>query len=124
MLLLEMYEEFRIEFPGITAKADSIHVKQWGSLDPDDAYSWFESLANALNGEMRRGTAPTHYKDLFEYFRKKYLFEDDDIKNCIDVAFTENLFWQVNEEKSAPYWKQLPDTIKSLYKGFHGKSPA
>ncbi|WP_370977854.1 hypothetical protein [Agaribacterium sp. ZY112] len=124
MLLLEMYEEFRIEFPDIIAKADSIHVKQWGSLDPDYAYSWFESLANALSGEMRKGITPTHCRGFFEYFRKKYLFEGDDIKNFIDVAFAENLFWQVSKEKSVPYWKQLPDTIKSLYKDFHGKAPA
>lgn len=65
MLLLEMYEEFRIEFPDIIAKADSIHVKQWGSLDPDYAYSWFESLANALSGEMRKGITPTHCRGFF-----------------------------------------------------------
>jgi hypothetical protein len=124
MSVLDLYEEFRVTFPDITVKADSIHIKQWGDIDPDFAYSWFESLANAINGEMRKSVNVQKYSVVFEFFRKKYLFEGGDVKNCIDVSFIENLFWQVNPESSKSYWEALPEVLKGLYIGFHSRVPA
>ncbi|REL36344.1 DUF7674 family protein [Thalassotalea euphylliae] len=122
MQLQEMYEEFRATFPEITRKADIVHIKLWGELDPSFAYSWFESLANAINHEMSKSSESAQYRPIFEYFRQKYLFENNDIKNCIDVAFVENLFWRVKAEHASPYWALMPDILKQLYIQFHGRS--
>lgn len=124
MSVLKMYSEFRTEFPNIATKADEIHIEFWGSLDPEYTYSWFESLAKALNREMRNGVEATTYKGVFEYFRKAYLFGGDEAKNCIDVSFTENLFWRVQPEKAIEYWSILPDLLKGLYVNFHNRTPA
>ena len=124
MSVLEMYNEFRSEFPNIATKADEIHIKFWGSLDPEYTYSWFESLAKALNREMHNREEATTYTAVCEYFRKAYLFGDDEAKNCIDVSFTENLFWRVEPEKAKGYWSIFPDLLKDLYVNFHNRPPA
>ncbi|ASF47980.1 DUF7674 family protein [Methylovulum psychrotolerans] len=123
MPVLEMYEEFRVEFPELTAKSDIEHCKYWGEVDPEFAYSWFGSLANTLNKEMSRGIDVKTYKNQFEFFHSKYITGDSEVKNCIDVSFIENLFWQVVPEKALPYWQALPLPLKELYLDFYGHSP-
>jgi len=123
MSVLEMYEEFRIKFPELTAKSDLEHCRIWGEVDPEFAYSWFGSLANTLNSQMSLNIDVQTYKNQFEFFRNKYVTGDSEVKNCIDVSFVENLFWQVMPEKALPYWQALPHPLKELYLNFHGKPP-
>ncbi|MBD3654378.1 hypothetical protein [Kangiella sp.] len=124
MTVLEMYDEFRTLFPEVTTVADDIHIQAWGSLDPEYSFSWYESLAKAINQEMTNEVVASRYAGLFEYVRKQYLLGDDEVKKCIDASFTENLFWQVKPEKAKSYWQLLPDILKTLYVNFHGRPPA
>jgi len=48
---------------------------------------------------------------------------NSEVKDCIDVAFVENLFWRVSREGTEIFWKNMPVTLKSLYVGFHGRPP-
>jgi hypothetical protein len=121
--VLGLYESVRQAFPVITEKADRIHIRQWGELDPDFAYSWFESLANALNGEMQRGADYGDHKEIFEFVGRALVGATDEIHQCIDVAFVENLFWQVPSPKCAPYWQQMPQPLRKLYLEFHSREP-
>ncbi len=61
MPVLAFYNETRERFPELTAKADWEHIKYWGELDQEFAYSWFESLAKALNEEMSRNIPAKKY---------------------------------------------------------------
>lgn len=121
--ILDLYNSVRSHFPEITAKADREHVRLWGELDPEFAYSWFQSLANALNTEMCKVINPTSYAALFIFISNNLNNCTKEIHTCIDVSFTENLFWQVPGEKAAPYWHALPDPLKELYLGFHRRAP-
>lgn len=61
-------EEVKAKFPAISAKADREYIRQWGDFETDlYSYSWFESLANALNIEMGKGVPPKVYQDLFSF---------------------------------------------------------
>lgn len=124
MSVLDMYSEFRGKFTEITKRADIEHMRIWGEVKSEFAYSWFESLANALNREMLNEVEARIYKDVFEYFRSKFLFGNDEIKNCIEVSFVENLFWSVPPEKAKGYWDIFPDLLKDLYVQFHRRAPA
>ena len=121
--VLDLYNSVRSNFPDIAAKADREHIRYWGELDPEFAYSWFQSLANALNVEMRKGTSYENYSKLFTFISNSLVNCTKEIYICIDVSFTENLFWQVPGEKAAPYWQALPEPIKELYLGFHRRAP-
>jgi len=123
MPVLEMYNKARDRFPEVTGLADKEHLRNWGEPDPEFAYSWFESLANAINKQMVKGTSPQEYTGVFQFLSSEYSEGDSEARNCIDVAFTENLFWQVSPEQAAPYWSMLPANLKDLYIGFHRKPP-
>lgn len=100
---LDLYNAVRSTFPEITAKADREHIRYWGELDSEFAYSWFQSLANTLNAEMCKGTNHENYSGLFIFISNNLENCTKEIHTCIDVSFTENLFWQVPGEKAAPY---------------------
>lgn len=112
-------------YPIISAKADAEYLRQWGDFIDSEHYSytWFEALANALNTEMCGGVPASQYGDLLATISANFESGNQAIKECIDVAFVENLFWQVPESKSADYWSTLPDTLKQLYTNFHHRTP-
>ena len=67
---------------------------------------------------------PVELAGLFQYLEENYLTGDEEVKKCIDVGFTESLFWQVPPSKAARYWLLLPNTLKDLYIDFHDNRPA
>lgn len=112
-------------YPTISAKADAEYFRQWGDFAGEEyySYSWFEALANALNREMCNGIPASNFIDLFATVSANYSQGDEDIRKAIDVAFVENLFWQVPGSKAVDYWATLPDTLKQLYVNFHHRTP-
>lgn len=72
---------------------------------------------------MEQAVNVKRYLDVFEYLRRKFLFGNDQEKECIDVAFTENLFWKIAPDKAKPYWQQFPPLLQDLYVAFHGRTP-
>jgi hypothetical protein len=113
------------QFPEISEKADREYARQWDDIQDSEfySYSWFEALSNALNREMCRATSALEYCDLFSTISSHFETGDDDIKKCVDVAFVENLFWEVPKLKSEPYWKVMPENLKQLYLAFHRRPP-
>ena len=122
--MLEMYDEFRAKFPELTKKADAEHIKNWDEIDPEFAYLWFGSLANAINQDMQNDVDAQQYKEIFDFLKLQYLSGDAKAKDCIDVSFTENMFWRVQPEKAKSYWLLFPDVLKELYVNFHHREPA
>lgn len=121
--VIDLYNAVRKKFPTTQEKADRIHVRQWGETDPEFAYSWFESLAYALNEEMSRSVDSQIHEPLLTYISSILPSASEPVYRCIDVAFVENLFWQVPSIKCAPYWERLPPPLKELYLGFHRHEP-
>jgi len=80
-----------------------IHLRQWGEPDPGFSYAWFESLAKAVNGEMSRQVDVRVHRPLFAYLSAVLPNAAEPVRQCIDVAFVENLFWQVPGVKCRPY---------------------
>ncbi|MBU2709400.1 hypothetical protein KCM76_25640 [Zooshikella marina] len=125
MKLDEFYISVKDNFPDISEKADKLYDDYWNRYVEMEfsEYSWFEFLANALNSEMQKGVDVSNYIELFEYVRHSYMIGDVDVKNTVDVAFVENLFWQVPKEKAEPYWEKFPEILKKLYINFHRRAP-
>jgi hypothetical protein len=120
----DLLHNVREKFPEISELADSLHIKMWGTFnESDDSYIWFESLANAINIHMSRGIDPVQHETLFSYIAGAHANGSREVKECIDVSFTENLFWQVKPMAVEPYWTALPESLKELYLGFHHKAP-
>ena len=121
----EFCRSIKEQHPVISAKADVEYEKQWGD-DVDNeyySYSWFESLANAINKEMNREVPASEYQNLLAMISSAFESGDEAVRKSIDVAFIENLFWQVSPTKSASYWAAFPENLKRLYIDFHSRSP-
>lgn len=120
---IELYGAVRAKFPAISAQADLLHVRRFGELSPTYAYSWFESLADALNEHMRADTPVQQHLPLFRYLNGVFFGAGPQVRACIDVAFVENLFWQVPHRECQPYWQQLPENLRQMYRNFHRREP-
>lgn len=110
------------KFPQIALAADHRHAKYWGDCPPDGAHSWLESLANALNDEMRGRVAAAVHLPLMQHIENA-LDSSEEVYRCVDVAFVENLYWQIGGERAAPYWALMPTRLRKLYLGFHPRPP-
>jgi hypothetical protein len=122
--VVSLYQSVKEKFPALSAKADAFHKKRWEDmLDIGGEYAWFEALADALNDEMQREAPYRIHKALFEYIAGACAGGSAEVKQCIDVSFVENLFWQIPSQKCAPYWKAVPLVIKQLYLDFHHREP-
>ncbi len=123
MSVLEMYRDFRRQFPELTQAADARHIMIWDSVEDDTAFSWFESLASTVNDQMGVQKQGSDLAAVFHYFERKLQGNDDEVKHCIDVSFVENLFWQVKSKPAATIWANLPRPMQQLYISFHGRPP-
>jgi hypothetical protein len=118
------YLAAREQFPALAEKADRLYFKYWHEQPSEEgAYSWFESVANALNEEMRRDACLAECAGFFNFVARTLSAASDEVKQCIDVSFVENLFWRVPPAKATAYWKILPPPLKALYLGFHAQPP-
>jgi len=121
--LLDLYREVRERFPEAAARADLEHKRRGIEVDPEYAYLWVEHLAYALNSQMTKGIPFPQHEALFRFFSDALTRGGDEVKQCIDVAFVENLFWHVDTALAQDYWRGLPQPLKDLYIGFHGAAP-
>jgi len=121
----EFCKSIKARYPVISAKADAEYQRLWDDFEGEHySYSWFEALANALNKEMNKKVSVTEHQELLAVIGSSFESGDEAIRQCIDVAFVENLFWQVTPlEFMTAYWSALPENLKELYIAFHGRGP-
>ena len=123
MSVLQLYRDFRKRYPELTHAADARHIKVWDRVDDETAFSWFESLAGVVNDQMGTLEQSADLESVFSYFERELEGSDNEVKNCIDVSFVENLFWRVQSNSAAGVWDALPKLMQQLYLGFHGRPP-
>lgn len=82
----DLYRAVRSAFPEMAAKADRDYFEQWGERLPEDEYSWFQSLANALNAQMRQRVAAADHRALFEFINRALRDCSAEVARCIDVS--------------------------------------
>ena len=101
--VVDMYSAIRDRHPKLVAGTDKEHMRRWGEVSAATAYAWFESLAAFVNATMTPGIPSPDHVGLFVDLAKLYRTGSGDIRNCIDVSFVENLFWEVPSDKAAAY---------------------
>lgn len=123
MSVLEMYHDFRRRFPEMAQAADTRHANIWDSVDDETVHSWFESLADAINDQISAAEKDTDLHSVFSFFDKQLQSSNIEVKNCIDVSFVENLFWEVLPSAAANAWDAMPNSMQQMYLKFHGQPP-
>jgi hypothetical protein len=119
-----LYLLIKASHPEIAKLADKFHHRRWGAtLEEDFEYAWFEALADALNEQMRMSVPAEQHANLLQTIASAFGSGDRAVKECVDVSFIENLFWQVPDRLAQAYWHQMPKPLAELYLTFHGKQP-
>lgn len=121
--ILDLHHATHQQFPELAAAADRDFSYRWGDWDPAFAYSWFECLSRVVNDRMVRGAEPNTVCALFVFVAGVLGDCSDEVANCIDVAFVENLFWQVPGKQALGFWAVLPAPLRQLYLDFHRRAP-
>ena len=116
------YEVTITKFPLDSNTADKVYINR-GFEKKDEAYHvWFEAFAEVTNMYMKKRQTANVLKH-FEFFMYHSKNGTEVIKNCIDVSYVENLFWEINSETSKYYWSLLPKKLQELYFAFHHGMP-
>jgi hypothetical protein len=121
--VLELYVATRERFPVLAARADQLHGRRWDELAAESTHVWFESLAETINADMRTEVPFEEHEALFSSLVDAFERGSKEVRSCIDVSFTENLFWNVPPDKLKQYWLPLPQRLKDLYVAFHKRAP-
>lgn len=121
----EFYRCARARLPDVARKTDAHYVHHWlESPSEEHACSWFGSVAEVLNGEMRDGADVRQVRAVFVFIERAYAAGGAEVRHCINASFVENLFWQVPAPLRDSYWRVLPPVLRSLYVDFHGHTSA
>ena len=121
--ILDFHQAIQQRFPELASAADQDFSDRWGAWDPCFAYSWFECLSRVVNGRMLQDAAPASLLPLFSFISAVLQDSSDEVADCIDVAFVENLFWQVPGPQALGFWAVLPPALRQLYLDFHHRAP-
>ena len=117
-----LFDGVRERFPTLASLADGEHKRLRFDVEPSSL--WFESLSKAINLEMAGGVPAEVYAPFFSFLDAALESCCDEVRDCIDSSFVENLFWQVQSATQIrAYWDQMPSSLKALYVAFHGQEP-
>jgi hypothetical protein len=62
-------------------------------------------------------------KKYLQYMSQRHRVGSPKERELIDVYYVEVLFWQAPKSTVEQGWPLVPENLKSLYVGFHGKPP-
>ena len=85
-------------------------------------FLWVEALADVTNQLMCAGQSDK-IRALFQDIAGIYQDASDPVRDCIDVSYVENLFFDCPAKICKRYWPQLPDSLQRLYLKFHATAP-
>jgi len=119
----DLLDVVRTRFPELAEKTDRMHMQRYMDEEFELNFLWFECLADVLNAEMAAQVPYENYAPLFDFLSARVAEGKVKILECIDVAIVENMFFDVSAADAKPYWKNLPQSLKELYVGFHAHPP-
>lgn len=120
----ELYRSAHARLPEVARKTDVHYAHRWfESPSEEQACSWFDSVAEVLNGEMREGADVRQVRAVFVFVERAYAAGSVEVRHCIDASFVGNLFTKVPAPLRGAYWRVLPPVLRALYLDFHGHAP-
>lgn len=126
---IEMYEQekdvvlrIRQRFPEEARRTDEWQMERgWEQPELDEApYLWVEAFADRTTAAARAGnwSAVTAHT---EFMAAEYRNGADAVKNLIDVAYAENLMWDIEDSAKLVTWPYLAPAIQDLYEQMWGR---
>lgn len=95
-----------------------LHERGWELEDVED-YLWVEALADVTNQSIHQRDERSFLGQV-ELVARQYDGGSKPMRNCIDVAYVENLMWNLPDHDKKWAWSRLPENLKKLYVAMWG----
>jgi hypothetical protein len=125
---MDMYEQekevvrrIRQRFPEESKRTDQWQMDRgWEKLELDEApHLWVEAFADRTT-EAARAANWSAVKDHTEFMAAEYRNGSDPVKNLVDVAYAENLMWNLEDSDRVEAWPYVDKVVQELYERMWG----
>src|ERR1700744_5225545 len=111
-----MKREIAARFPEDAETTDA----QMEFYDEDAYETWLERFCDTTNAAMAlRNEQRVH--EHFSFISQQLQQADDDMRRALDVAYTENLMWNLDVDAKRWAWPRIPANLKALYVAMWGE---
>ncbi len=87
----------------------------------DDAYeTWLERFCDTTNDAMARRDEQ-RVKAHLSFISQQLEHADDDMRRALDVAYAENLMWNLDLDAKRWAWPRIPSNLKQLFVSMWGE---
>lgn len=117
----QVVRRIRRRFPEEARRTDEWHMERgWEEVELDDApHLWIEAFADRTT-EAARATNWSTVRDHTEFMAEEYRRGSDPVKKLIDVAYAENLMWDLEDSAKLVAWPYLSQVVRDLYERMWG----
>lgn len=88
--------------------------------EPDAWHSWLEEFSQITTEAIRRRDEEQARAHL-AFMSERLSTADEDVREVIDVAYTENLLWDLNAAQKKWGWTLMPENLRALYRAMWGE---
>ena len=122
---MESYEDekavvrrIRDAFPVAAARTDEWMRDRWE--EPDEApHIWVEAFADQTNEAALSGDWPV-IREHTEFMADAYRTGSSSVRSLVDVAYAENLMWNVEDAAKVIAWPHVAIEVRELYERMWG----
>lgn len=109
----------RSGLPGAADRVDALMRERGWELEDVVDYLWVEALADVTNESIHQRDERSFLEQV-ELVARQYDRGSEPVRNCIDVAYAENLMWNLPDHDKKWAWSRLPENLKELYVAMWG----
>jgi hypothetical protein len=115
---LGLIGRIRARFPSESAKTDEWVIARFGSLE-DMPHVWVEAFADRTSDAIRARDARLVMEHT-EFLSAQYRHGSEHVRQLVDVAYAENLMWNMDGASKVWAWSHISPTVKDLYEQMWG----
>ena len=108
---IELTQEIKNLFPDV---AEEVNKRLIESSDDWSCYFFLEFFVDVTSRHLQRREY-TQATAHLEYIEKKMKYGDDELESLLDVAYIENLLWELKPHEKKRVWEYLPTGIQNRY---------
>jgi hypothetical protein len=117
----EVVARIRQRFPEEARRTDEWQIDRgWEEVELGEApHLWVEAFADRTTEAARSGNWSA-VKDHTEFMAAEYRNGPDSVKKLVDVAYAENLMWNLSDSIKALAWPHVDKVVQDLYERMWG----
>jgi hypothetical protein len=117
----EVVQRIRQRFPEDAKRTDEWHMARgWDERELDEApHLWVEAFADRTT-DAARATDWSLVKTHTQFMAAEYLNGSEPVKKLVDVAYAENLLWNLEDSAKLEAWPHVDNVVKELYERMWG----